>query len=72
MSVAEMVDKLDVLNGVLLFQPLYQENRRSTSIPSAKALFASLGIDVIDGTVRLQQAGPGARLRRGIAQPQPL
>lgn len=69
MSVPQMVEKLDVLNGVLMFQSLYLENRRSTGIPPATALFASLGIDVIDDRVRLQHVGPGAKLRKAIIQP---
>lgn len=72
MSVAQMVEKLDMLNNVLLFQRLYLENQRSTGIPSAEALFASLGIELIDGQVRLQQVGPGAELRQAIVQPHAL
>lgn len=69
LSVAQMVEKLDVLNGVLLFQRMYGKSQRSTAIPSAAPLFASLGIDLIDGKVHLQQVGPGAILRQAIVQP---
>ena len=38
----------------------------------AEQMFASLGVSVVDGAVRLQRAGPGARLRREIIQPKQL
>ena len=40
---------------------------RSTRLPGYMDIFASLGIDLVDGRVRLQQQGPGARLRRELA-----
>jgi predicted metalloprotease with PDZ domain len=69
LSVAEIVDKLDQLNSVLLFRPLYQQTRRSTEMPAFDSLFASLGIAVVDGDVVLQQHGPGAALRKQILRP---
>jgi hypothetical protein len=72
LSVQEMVNKLDELNEVLLFAPLYEQVRASTTMPPFERIFASLGITVADGTVTLQQEGPGAALRRQIVQPKPL
>jgi hypothetical protein len=72
MSVPEMVQKLDAMNSVLLFHPLYDQVRVSTQMPAFETVFASLGITVTDGTVHLQQQGPGARLRQQILQPLPL
>ncbi len=72
LSVPEMVNKLDELNQVLLFAPLYEQVRASTAMPPFERIFASLGITVADGAVTLQQEGPGARLRRQIVKPKPL
>lgn len=72
MSVQDMVNKLDVLNEVLLFAPLYEQARATTAMPAFERIFASLGITVADGKVLLQQEGPGAQLRRQIVQPKPL
>lgn len=58
---------LDEHNDVVLFQPLYERTRESLAVAPADKLFASLGINVADGTVSLQPSGPGARLRREIA-----
>ncbi len=68
LSVPEMVRRLDELNRVILFQTLYHEVGASTRLPPFEPIFASLGIDVVDGQVRLQDAGPGARLRRQLLQ----
>jgi hypothetical protein len=67
LSVVEMVELLDELNRLVLFRPLYEEMSRSTRLPGYMDIFASLGIDLVDGRVRLQQQGPGARLRRELA-----
>lgn len=72
MSVPEMVRRLDQINDVLLFEPLYLKTRTSTGIGATESLFASLGIDILEGRVKLQQFGPGAVLRRGISEPRPL
>jgi hypothetical protein len=66
LSVLEIVNKLDELNQVLLFQSLYQQVRTSTEVPAFETIFASVGITIKDGTVTLQQEGPGARLRQQI------
>jgi len=66
LSVPEMVDRLDQLNRVLVFRSLYDEVSSSTSLPAFTSIFASLGIDIVEGQVVLQPAGPGARLRREI------
>ncbi len=71
LSVAQIVAKLDPLNGVLLFQPLYQQVRASTDMPPFENMFSSLGITVIHGVVNLQQEGPGAQLRQQIVQTKP-
>ena len=72
LSVPEMVEQLDTRNGVLLFVAAYREILTTTNVPDSDALFASLGIEVIDGRVRLQQFGPGAALRRTIVETRPL
>jgi hypothetical protein len=72
MSVVAMVNKLDELNEVVLFAPLYEQARATTTMPAFERIFASLGISVADGKVTLQQEGPGAQLRRQIVQPKPL
>lgn len=72
LSAPEMVSKLDELNGVLLFEPLYDKLDASTQMPSFDTLFASVGVTVVDGKVILQQEGPGARLRQQMARPKPL
>lgn len=66
LSVPDMVAKLDALNNVYVFQPLYEQIRASTAMPDAGALLASLGVSEKAGVVTLQQTGPGARLRVGI------
>ncbi len=68
LSVPEIVRRLDDLNRVILFQTLYHEVGTSTRLPPFEPIFASLGIDVVDGQIKLQQAGPGARLRRQLLQ----
>ena len=72
MSVPEMVGKLDQLNRVLLFRPLYEQVSASTRIPAFEPIFASLGISVTNGRVILQHEGPGAQLRREIVLRKPL
>lgn len=67
MSVLQMVRKLDEINKLLLFHPLYQEVIATTQSPPFEALFASMGISVADEKVLLQTVGPGARLRSQIA-----
>ena len=51
MSVQDMVSKLDQLNRVLLFQPLYEQVIVSTEIPPFEPIFASMGISIADGKV---------------------
>jgi hypothetical protein len=68
LSVPEIVNKLDDLNGVLLFEPLFRQLDESTAMPAFETSFASLGISIVDGEVVLQQAGPGAALRQQILQ----
>lgn len=72
LSVPQIVSKLDELNGVLLFEQLYDKVDSSTRIPDADTLFASVGVTVVDGAVRLQEEGPGARLRKQMTQPKAL
>ncbi len=66
MSAPDMARKLDELNRVLLFQPLFKQVSASTSVPPLEPIFTSLGITVTDGVVQLQSEGPGAILRRQI------
>ncbi len=68
LSVPEIVEQLDKLNKVVLFGTLYREVAESTSVPPFAGIFASMGIDVRDGEIYLQEQGPGARLRRDIAR----
>jgi hypothetical protein len=67
LSVPQMVRKLDDLNRVLLFQPLYDQLVKTRAVPSFDSIFASLGISVRAGEVQLQDRGPGIGIRRGIA-----
>jgi hypothetical protein len=66
LSVPQMVARLDQLNRVLLFGILYDEIATATTVPAFDTIFATLGIDVVDDQVQLQETGPGARLRREI------
>ena len=68
LTVPQIVAKLDQLNQVLLFGTLYEEFAPSTTVPAFESIFASMGIDVVDEQVRLQETGPGARLRREIVE----
>ncbi len=68
LSVPEIVERLDQLNRVVTFRSLYEEVAASTVVPPFDAIFASMGIDIVDGQVRLQETGPGARLRRAIVE----
>jgi hypothetical protein len=68
LSVPEIVSKLDELNGVLVFEPLYRQLNASTAMPGVETSFASLGMSIVDGEVILQQTGPGAALRQQILQ----
>ena len=67
LSVPEIVAKLDQLNRVLLFQSLYDDLVASMKTPSFESIYSSLGINLVDGRVTLQDTGPGARLRQQIA-----
>ena len=67
MSVVDMVRKLDELNELNLFYPLYLKTIASSQVPPFEELFTSLGIDLNKQlAVSLQENGPGARLRRQI------
>jgi len=72
MSVPDMVSKLDQLNRVLLFQPLYEQVLVSTEVPPFEPIFASMGISITDDKVQLQNEGPGAHLRQQIVAGKPL
>jgi predicted metalloprotease with PDZ domain len=72
LSVSQMVTRLDELNAVLLFQPLFEEMKTSEHMPAFETIFASLGVTATDGTVHLQKEGPGALLRRQMTQRKPL
>jgi M61 glycyl aminopeptidase len=68
LSVKQIVNKLDQLNQVLMFEPLYQQVKASEEVPAFATLFASLGVSIEGDKVVLQQEGPGAELRRQIVQ----
>ena len=72
LSAPQIVAKLDELNRVLLFQPLYDQISASLQVPPWEPIFASLGITVTDHKVQLQSEGPGARLRRQMVAPKAL
>jgi hypothetical protein len=72
LSVREMVVRLDELNEVALFTRLYDQVRASQATPAFESMFASLGIAIVDGSVHLQDVGPGAQLRRQFTRPGPL
>ena len=67
LSVPAIVQKLDELNRVVLFQTLYDELVASKEVPPYEPIFASLGISTANGLVDLQQQGPGVEIRNGIA-----
>ncbi len=71
MSVPDMVDRLDELNRVVLFRPLYDELVDSTRVPPFAPLFASLGIALEGDRVKLQSVGPGAAIRRQMVSAPP-
>ena len=71
LSVPDMVDKLDELNRVVLFRPLYEDLIASTAVPPFETIFASLGISLRSSKVNLQQSGPGAEIRRAMSQAKP-
>ena len=72
LSVEDMVKRLDRLNRVVLFEPLYRQVRSGRGMPDHLPLFGSLGIRVQDDQVVLQELGPGARLRSSIARGEAL
>ncbi|MEM1114700.1 MAG: hypothetical protein AAGI11_22495 [Pseudomonadota bacterium] len=71
LSVPDMVERLDRLNRVVLFEPLYKEMRQRRGMPDHRDVFRSLGIRIDKGEVVLQSLGPGASLRTDIAQGDP-
>jgi len=66
LSVPEIVTRLDQLNDVVLFEPLYEELRASTQLPPFEAIFDRLGVSVEGGVVELRGDGTDARLRRQL------
>ena len=68
LSVPQMVKKLDEINNLNLFAPLYSTLITSTDTPAFEPLFASLGICVVNHKVQLQAMGPDAKLRSQISQ----
>ena len=70
LSVPEIVARLDQLNDVVLFQPLYEELRSSTQLPPFEPMFDRLGVAVEGGLVELRSDAPDAYLRRKmVARP---
>ena len=67
LSVVQIVTKLDEVNGLDLFVPLYRELIVSTSTPDFESLFASMAIKLHENRVQLNPASPGAKLRSQIA-----
>ncbi len=66
LSVPQMVGKLDKLNDVHLFRPLYQQAIATTQIPSYIPPFRELGIAIVNDQLSFEQHGAAARLRRQI------
>ena len=62
----EIARKLDELNGVALFETLFNQARQSTRVPEFESIFTYLGINLIEGEVQLDKSGPGAALRQQI------
>ncbi len=71
LSVPEMVAKLDHLNEVALFEPLYEQVAVSTRQPAFESLFESLGMTIAGGRVNLQTEGAESDLRRQIVSGRP-
>lgn len=73
MSVLQMVRKLDQLNELDFFYPLYLETIASTRVPSFEQLFSELGVSIDSkGEAELAESGAQAKLRRGISKSRTL
>ena len=69
MSVLQMVRKLDQLNELDFFYPLYLETIASTTVPSFEQLFSALGVSIDSkGEPTLVKSGAPAKLRLGISK----
>lgn len=66
LSVPQIVGKLDKLNDVHLFRPLYQQAIATTQIPSYIPPFRELGIAIVNDQLSFKQHGAAAMLRRQI------
>lgn len=66
MSVPAMVRKLDEVNEMQLFQPLYEQAIAATTTPGYETIFQSLDISIDNGRVRLNSGSAAAQLRRQI------
>jgi hypothetical protein len=68
MSARRIAAQLDKLTGQELFLPLFGQVSDSYSLPPFEEQFAELGIEVVDGNVRLDEAHEQAAVRRAIAR----
>ena len=69
MSARSIATRLDSLTGEELFMPMFRQAADSYELPRFEERFAALGIEVVDGEVRLDETHPQAQLRRAIARP---
>ncbi len=66
LSARQIARKLDQLNELELFEPLFDETRNATSMPEFGPLFKELAIDISGNRVSLHNGTEAARLRSGI------
>lgn len=72
LSALAIAQRLDHENRVVLFEPLFQQARASLAVPDFETLYASLGIQIEEGQITLQDEGPGAELRQGMVKTKAL
>jgi hypothetical protein len=66
LSARQIARKLDQLNDLDLFEPLFDETRDSTSMPEFETLFHDLAIEISAERVSLRNGTEAARLRSGM------
>ncbi len=64
----ELLSKLDELSGADVFMPLYERYANTPGFPDYTGLFAELGIQIVNGRVRLDDEAPLAAIRAAILE----